>query len=55
MMVMLGVGTWFMRRWQLDRLAAEFEMLKSQNAARRIRRQMRGDPSVSLPSPEDRD
>ena len=53
--VMLGVATWFLRRWQLDQLAAEFEMLKSQNAARRVRRQMRGDPSVSLPSPEDRE
>lgn len=55
MIILLGIGTWFLRRWQLDRLSAEFEFLKSQNAVRRIRREMRGDSSVSLPSPEDRD
>ncbi len=55
LMAMLGLGSWFMQRRQLERITAEFELLKSQNHARRIRRELRGDPSVSLPSPEDRD
>ena len=55
MMILLAVGTWFMRRWQLDQLSAEIEMIKSENSARRVRREMRGDLSVSLPAPEDSD
>lgn len=55
LVIMLGVATWFMRRWQLARLESEFEMIKAENAVRRLQREMRGDSSVSLPSPEDRD
>lgn len=32
---MLGTGTWFFHRWQLNRWAGEIAMLKAENASRR--------------------